>query len=335
MSNFPRKVDFFLTTLSLPPRLIKKFDRTGSVADDNLSRTGRPRSKRNDENIAKAGRILKDDPNISMEKLAQMLDLSPTTAWRIVREDLDLFPYKIQTAQPISETAAEKRLAFANRLIQDFDRQIIDPKMIWFSDEAHFWLEGYVNSQNSRFWGTSKPEFVIVKPLHPKRITVWCAISGTKLIGPYFIETSVNSQVYCEQILTPFLNEAQSEKLTHEHWFQQDGAPPHRTENAFQLLYPVFSSRVIALGYPGKMNCGIEWPPYSPDLNPCDFFLWGYLKDRIYKNAPKTIDQLKSAITREIQTITTDLLERVSDGFEHRLRHLVRSQGRHFEHMIN
>ena len=31
------------------------------------------------------------------------------------------------------------------------------------------------------------------------------------------------------------------------------------------------------------------WPPYSLDLNSCDYFLWGYLKERIYQNNPQTL----------------------------------------------
>ena len=38
------------------------------------------------------------------------------------------------------------------------------------------------------------------------------------------------------------------------------------------------------------------WPPRSPDLTPVDFFLWGLLKSKVYKNTPRTIEQLKDAI---------------------------------------
>ena len=43
-----------------------------------------------------------------------------------------------------------------------------------FSDEAHFDVGGYVNKQNCRIWGTEKPHTCIEKPMHPKRVTVWC-----------------------------------------------------------------------------------------------------------------------------------------------------------------
>ncbi|EFN85682.1 hypothetical protein EAI_02991, partial [Harpegnathos saltator] len=37
----------------------------------------------------------------------------------------------------------------------------------------------------------------------------------------------------------------------------------------------------------------IEWPPRSPDMNPLDFFFWGYLKDCIYKTKPRNLDNLR------------------------------------------
>ena len=53
----------------------------------------------------------------------------------------------------------------------------------------------------------------------------------------------------------------------------QDGATPHRTNEVFELVYDVYGNRVIGLGYPKFAYGGIEWTPYSPDLNLCNFFL--------------------------------------------------------------
>jgi hypothetical protein len=41
-----------------------------------------------------------------------------------------------------------------------------------------------------------------------------------------------------------------------------------------------------------------------------DYFLWGYLKGRVYQNKPRTIDALKANITEEIQAVTADVLAR-------------------------
>ncbi|GFU93392.1 hypothetical protein TNCV_1861221 [Trichonephila clavipes] len=49
-------------------------------------------------------------------------------------------------------------------------------KRILFSDEAHFWLNGYVDKQNCRIWSEANPQVYVETPLHPEKLTVWCAL---------------------------------------------------------------------------------------------------------------------------------------------------------------
>ncbi|GFY21552.1 hypothetical protein TNCV_1166971 [Trichonephila clavipes] len=44
------------------------------------------------------------------------------------------------------------------------------------SDEAHFWLNGYVNKQNCRIWSEANPQVYVETLLHPEKLTVWCAL---------------------------------------------------------------------------------------------------------------------------------------------------------------
>ncbi|GFS52083.1 hypothetical protein TNCV_1104981 [Trichonephila clavipes] len=55
-------------------------------------------------------------------------------------------------------------------VVPDFHKRIL------FSDEAHFWLNGYVNIQNCRIWSEAKPQVYVETPLHPEKLTVWCAL---------------------------------------------------------------------------------------------------------------------------------------------------------------
>ncbi|GFT14212.1 hypothetical protein TNCV_4590991 [Trichonephila clavipes] len=43
-------------------------------------------------------------------------------------------------------------------------------------DEAHFWLNDYVNKQNCRIWSEANPQVYVETPLHPEKLTVWCAL---------------------------------------------------------------------------------------------------------------------------------------------------------------
>ncbi|GFW25619.1 hypothetical protein TNCV_1308801 [Trichonephila clavipes] len=62
-------------------------------------------------------------------------------------------------------------------VVPDFHKRIL------FSDEAHFWLNGYVNKQNCRIWSEANAQVYVETPLHPEKLTVWCALwaGGTLL----------------------------------------------------------------------------------------------------------------------------------------------------------
>ncbi|GFY19706.1 hypothetical protein TNCV_4648781 [Trichonephila clavipes] len=49
-------------------------------------------------------------------------------------------------------------------------------KRILFSNEVHFWLNGYVNKQNCRIWSEANPQVYVETPLHPEKLIVWCAL---------------------------------------------------------------------------------------------------------------------------------------------------------------
>ncbi|GFV86166.1 hypothetical protein TNCV_671631 [Trichonephila clavipes] len=55
-------------------------------------------------------------------------------------------------------------------VVPDFHKRIL------FSDEAQFWLNGYVNKQNCRIWSEANPQVYVETPLHPEKLTVWCAL---------------------------------------------------------------------------------------------------------------------------------------------------------------
>ncbi|GFU56893.1 putative DD41D transposase [Trichonephila clavipes] len=82
-------------------------------------------------------------------------------------------------------------------------------KLILFSDEAHFWLNGYVNKQNCRIWSEANPQVYVETPLHPEKLTVWCTLWA-------------------------------------ELRFQQDGATCHTARAPIDLLKDTFGDRLIS-----------------------------------------------------------------------------------------
>jgi len=76
------------------------------------------------------------------------------------------------------------------------------------------------------------------------------------------------------------------------------------------------------------------WPARSPDLTPCEYFLWGYVKDKVFL-PPQTlsIPDLKNRITAAVETITPDLLSRVWQELDYRLDVCRVTKGAYIEHL--
>ena len=99
-----------------------------------------------------------------------------------------------------------------------------------------------------------------------------------------------------ENFLQPQLNELAAD--VEDIWFQQDGATAHTAQRTMRYLGELFPRHIIS------HSGDIPWPARLPDLAPCDFFLWDYLKEEVYKHRPRNLVELKTAIREEIQQIT-------------------------------
>ena len=76
------------------------------------------------------------------------------------------------------------------------------------------------------------------------------------------------------------------------------------------------------------------WPPRSPDLTLCDFFLWGFVKDTVFVlPVPVNLQELRDRITTAVTLIDRDMLTRVWNEFDYRLDVYRVSQGGHIEHL--
>jgi hypothetical protein len=108
-------------------------------------------------------------------------------------------------------------------------------------------------------------------------------------------------------------------------FFQQDGAPPHWSLIVRASLNQHFSNRWIGRAGP------ISWPARSPDITPCDFFLWGYAKDCVYRNLVADNNDLKNRIKAAVATVDVDMLQRTWMEPEYRLDIVRVTNGAHVQ----
>ncbi|GFW30346.1 transposable element Tc3 transposase [Trichonephila clavipes] len=212
-------------------------------------------------------------------------------------------------------------------VVPDFHKRIL------FSDEAHFWLNGYVNKQNCRIWSEANPQVYVETPLHREKLTVWYAFWAGGIIGPYFFKNyeghnvTVNGDRYRAKITNFFIPDMNNHDVQ-EVWFQQDGATCHTARATIYLLKDTLGDHLISRFGP------VNWPPRSCDLTPLDYFLWGYVKSLVHADKPQTLDHLEDNIRRVIADIRPQMLEKVIENWTSRLDYIRASRSSHMPEII-
>jgi len=320
VNKYPEYANITLTTIT---RIVGKFVDSGSVL--NISNPGRPRTATSFSNRFDCLIAVNRSPNHphSLRKIGQELGISTSSVFRIMKEE-KYHPYKIQIVQGLHGEDEDHRKEFCEWVLnkeEGFEKNII------FSDEAIFHLSGHVNRHNTRYWSDSNPHITFETQQFDPRVMVWCGIHDFKIIGPYFFSGTVNALSYkecLEETLIPYLENV-SLRVLRNIMFQQDGAPAHYATTIREFLNEQFPGNWIGRRGP------VEWPPRSPDLTPLDFFLWGYLKSKVYISKPQNLEDLKDNIKEEISKIDPNTLQKVIRNWLKRIKLCHDLNGRHIE----
>ena len=304
-------------------RSIKKWRDTFLATGSVLKKHGGGR-RASDEMVANVQAAFERSPRKSLRRASRELQIPKSTLQRIVHKRLKLHAYKLQLVQRLEPNDMPKRVEFANTML---DRLGADPDFmtkIFFSDEATFHLSGKVNRHNVRIWGSENPHAIQEHVRDSPKMNVWCSLSHNKVIGPFFFaEKTVRGTTYLDMLEQFFF--PQIEQLQPNIVFQQDGAPPHWSNEVRTTLDNIFPGRWIGRGGP------IAWPPRSPDLTPLDFFLWGYVKDKVYATPVRDLRDLRERIIEAIESIPEDILQRTWQEIVHRFDIVTVTAGAHIE----
>ena len=229
------------------------------------------------------------------------------SAWCRLTKELHYHHYKMVHRQLLKDQDPPRRLDYCNWLMTQTDQQL---EGLNWSDEANFHLCGNVNTQNVRRYAPHKtsdpvnggrPEhFALDIPVYTPKLMVFAGITGKGEIFGLKVYNNQNMtgpiyQTLLQHRVLPELRALNGGALDNLTW-TQDGAPCHVTNRNMAYLDREFGDRVVSR----KPIRGRDWPARSPDHNPCDIFLWPYLKSKVYTPLPNTLIMLEANIRREI-----------------------------------
>ena len=108
-----------------------------------------------------------------------------------------------------------------------------------------------------------------------------------RIVGPFILRDTMNAERYLTMLKDEIWPIISAWENIEDLIFMQDEAPPHFAIVVREWLNAQFPGRWM-----GRRG-SYEWPARSPDLTPCDFFLWGWPKEEVYSTKPRILEELE------------------------------------------
>jgi hypothetical protein len=118
---------------------------------------------------------------------------------------LQLSPNKTAVIHSLQPHGPASRVHFWSWFLQSVIKGEIDPQLTFYSDEAWFQLQGYINTQNNPYWSSQNSHLAHEVLLHPVKVGAWCAVSARRNVGPTFLMKQLQKISMCRgtAFLTP------------------------------------------------------------------------------------------------------------------------------------
>jgi hypothetical protein len=284
---------------------------------DDIRRSGRKRKTTHeiDEHIEKEARETKFTTPRRIKRKLQ-LDVSSRTIDRRLIE-VGLFGRVARHKKKFSEEEIRKRLSFAEGYKNWTEDQWMQ---VMFADEKIFWGEGF----SGQVWvrrpkgEALNPDYCVDKDPHPEKVNVWGCFCGKGVGYSYIFNENMDGKKL-QEILGTHLVESAELHYDVEHaeqwWFLQDNDPKHKSTIVRTWLF----------------NHGIQlmdFPPYSPDLNPIEH-LWADLARRVEKRPARTMEELQDIVAEEWAATSVEFLTKLAKSMPARCQAVIDAKGNH------
>ena len=303
--------------------------------------SGPKRRIRTADKIEAARAYMGSNPDASCGDLVKEMGIKRTSARNILKRDLDLKPLKKTTSHRVTQRNKTKRMEACQTWDADIASGALDLTKVFFTDEEIFRLGACAGgNQNLVVWVSSNlkkadlPNDLILREDGKWQGGARAMVSlgmcyrgvGTLRFSPQ--GAKINSAAYQEIVENTYLPDcAEFYGAPPECVFQQDGASS-RNSAATQAF--------VKDRFPNFRQKG-QWPASSPDLNPLDYFYWGYLQREAGKKKPSCLNTLKVAIRQSAAATPLDMAQRAILDFAKRAKLCLQMGGEVFKdrHLAN
>jgi hypothetical protein len=195
-----------------------------------------------------------------------------SSVWHILHKRLSVKGYRLQLLQTLNPQDHSLRLHFCVDFQQQLEEDRFAEKLV-FSEKVTFHVCGKVNRHIIRIWGMENPHAMMEHIRDLPKVNVFCAVSACKVYGPFFFaEPTVTIINYLDMLQLWLMLQLQED--SEDFIFQQDRAPLHFHFDVHAHFTANLPGRWIGRTS-HNYSLLLPWPPQSPNLSPCSFFLWG------------------------------------------------------------
>ena len=241
------------------------------------------------------------DGCVSIETISAQFDVSVGTVHTIICEELKMRKICAKfVPRVLREDQKERRYHDTRKMVEliNSDPAVLDALVTY--NESYIYCYDPETKRQSSQWkhaGSPRPKKARQSKSTHKHLMIPC-FDSTGMINMHWIPTvqPVNKEYYVE-VLREFRKRFRRKRpalFKSGQWhFNQDNAPVHNSS--------------LITNYLTKMGIKtVPYPPYSPNLAPCDFWLFPKLKKKLRGCHYETIEEMKEAVTKVIDTLTEE-----------------------------
>ena len=267
------------------------------------------------------GAILEEfakEPSCSARDIAKATGYSLSTVSRNLKKaGLHYGPYQ-KVPYKLTPEQRSKRVQCATRMLQVLEKaKRTNYASVLTLDETPIQLQ---NERSEGWHSLDNPvPCYEAKSLRKKKFTltiVW-GTGGIAVVDACEGELRINSISFCQNTIAAAVDWCKNKRKiggVESFLFHMDNAPCHNSMATKEYLE---ENKVVR----------IDHPPYSPDLAPCDFYMFGYLKNHFSNTVFNSMEDAVQQITAFLKSIPKKQLIGVFDEWRNRLKRCIELEG--------
>lgn len=306
----------------------KKFE-SGVECIKNAPKSGRPKSASRNEIVSKIKDIIEGDARFTVRDIARKVGISLSTVHFILKKHLKVRKISARwVPHLLTDEQKRQRVKVAKKLLQMFPKY--DKKQfanVVTGDET--WVHYFepVRKVSNKIWATkhNKRPIIAKRSLSAKKVlyAIFFSGEGVAIKVPVKKGKSITGKYYKDVVL----------KKLKKYYKKRRPVTGFKHIRLLHDNAPAHTSAIVSAFLKKEKVTVLPQPPYSPDLAPCDFFLFPKLKSFLAGRKYKSRQALGSAIHQYLITVPKSAYRDAFKKWIHRLKLCISSHGEYFEGM--